>query len=678
MPSVADLSQHGRATEWHPSSTLSTGTALASDALLHAALVTGWPVLAITGAGLSSLLWSPRLVTARHAALLTSVVCATLLPRVQFVDEQVASAIASVTPVAISPTFLLRATTLPLILLCIFSHSRSRYISIFGTGALAVVGLVSYSILAAVRADLEAAGTMTIGLLAAMEAWNGWRLWQHQEGLATTTPVAFTALAATIAISLWTPPGVLESRRVGVWWPRSPVPEFRTPADGIGWGNVGHFSELPRLLSSAGYQVSRVTDLKTLDTDILVLPPPFRELEAEEVASVRSFVRLGGRLLLIGEHTNLDGVRDRFGAILADTNMSLNFDTTNGVFGDSTATLFGPHVGENPYFTHNRGASIAISGPRPVSLLVGSWWHSDVGDSLAPERGFLSDYRMTRGDRVGNLTLAARVRYGLGHIVLWGDGSPFLNQNLPLNSRYILSLFRDIGSEAPLPWTGPLAAVLLASLFALTRAPTAAGAVALLSLLLPLRVDAAAVLPPNVAVISDREHNAFSRDPFSDRGVTGLGLALSRMGYIPWIGDWTNTSSQPRLILVINPAVLSGYAVKNLLAAAQAGSTVVFSGGGEDLAFRRAIEAVGAAVETTPLGRQVGEQFTTYEAWRLHATRGEPLIANGIPIGAIVSIGTGRVIVLADRGFFFSKNLETETHFDDKNQQFLKWMLASR
>jgi hypothetical protein len=649
-----------------------------ADVLLYSSLLTGAGSLAILGAATGPLIWVCAPVRVRHVALLLSLLCFTLLAHGQIVDEWGIAFQGYWLPVTVSPSFLLRPTLLPILFTAAASPHRSQLVAATGAIGLTLLALGSYQVLSIWRVDLETAGFLTCAIVAAIEAWNAYWIWRPSDLVASFRLVSVTAVAAVASIAVWVPPSSPRPSRIAIWWPDPSTPEFKTSVEGKGWANIGHFGELPRLLAAGGHRVSTVRSLRSVDADLLILPPPFRTIRPEEIDGVRDFVISGGRLLLIGEHTNLDSVRDTFGQLLAGSGIGLNFDTTNGLFGDTTMTLQGPHVHANPYITHNRGASIAVFALRPTVLLRGTWWHSDVGDSLAPERSFLSDYRLSRGDRLGNLVLAARTRLGQGEILLWGDGSPFLNQNLPFNGRYLLSTIQDVVGQSTFYWLGPAAAIFLCGLFAVDRSQIVAGLVILIALVAPTRANTEAALPASVAIISDGEQNDFSRDPFSDQGITGLSLSLNRLGYMPWLGDWRQATTAPQLLFIVNPVVASATASSRLRALAESGSTVVIAGGGYSDAFQRMVEGFGATVTGPPLGSIVADGFTTYAAWRLDVALGTPLMANETPIGTVIRVGKGRIVLLADSGFFYSKNLETEIVYDAKNQRFLKWLVTGQ
>lgn len=647
-----------------------------SSALLYAAIVCGSDALALCGVVLSPLMWQTNPATRRHLALVTSVLAVVLGPRFLAVDEGLALFQSRWAWIAIAPSFAFRPSMLPLLGLLAFRRRRVRLalaLNVVVAGILFIAAQVS----SLHRVGLETVGFLAFAAAAVVETVNAWYFWTEPDGQVARAPLVVAMTLACVTLALWVPPVVpRRGAEIRFWWPTAPMPEFGTVEQGYGWSRIGHTGEFPRLLERAGYRVTRRSDFDALHSRLLVLPLPFRPLKAGEVEGIRRYVVEGGRALVIGEHTSLDGVRDSVNPILAGTGLSLNFDTTNALFGDGTLALTGPHVAQNPYLTHNRGASLRLTTLRAVPLLVGSWWHSDYGDPLAPDHAYLSDYRLSPRDRIGRVVLAARVPLGRGEIVVWGDGSPFLNQNLVFNSRYLLDIVNDLAGEVRWRWLAPGLAVALLTLWVASARSEMIGITALVALLAPIVWSREAPMPQPLAVVSDSESNGFDRDAFSEKGVTGLGVWLTRAGYVAWLGDWKGLRTPPRLLFVLNPnrAITDGH-VGRLRAIAESGATVVIAGGGDSQTFRAMAEKLQCQVVGAPIGSVSGTQFTTYSAWRLDCTQGTPLLAGDVPVGVVVAAGHGRIVIIADSGFFLSKNLETESQYDLKNQQFLETIL---
>lgn len=643
----------------------------------------GSSTLALIGAALAVLLVRTGYGLGPHVALATSFATVRALGGADALVDPALASVAAAGHVAVHPALVWQPAALALLFLGMFVRRRAfAPFMVVAALAVAIVGALQW--MARGKPELSAVGFLLFWGALAQLAVAGWGLWRERGSTASRTAglVLITASFCGLLTSDFRLTQGSE-RRVTIWWPDAPLPEFGSTQDDVGWANIGQYGELPKLLRRAGYQVTTMESLDAVSDPIIVLPVPFRYLNASETAQVRQQVSKGANLLLIGEHSNLDGVQEAFNKILAGTGVALNFDTTNGLFGDGTFSLSGPFADDNPFLTHNRGASLRVSSVRAQVLLRGSWWHSDAGDRLAPEKAFLSDYRLSGGDRVGNLVLAARVPVGQGSVVVWGDSSPFLNQNLVYNSRFELTLFEALAARPASPWPTFVIglAVMVGGLFLWTwlRLHEIPWLLVVFLVLWHPSHAVPASLPHPFAVVSDHENNGFDHDPFSPKGVTGLGVWATRNGYVPWVGDWTTLRDLPDVLFITNPnmAITNAY-VNRLKAVMDAGGTVVVSGGGDSRTFCDISSRFGAEVVGPPLGRLKGDGFTTYSAWQLRSDVGDHISAGGVTVGAVQRHGKGRLVLIADDGFFYSTNIETETTYDLDNQQFLRRLVAIR
>jgi len=643
--------------------------------LLYASLALSAPLLGVVGALASPLLWFGSARRRNVALLITSAAVLVGSQHFAFVEHWLVVVMGMLLPVAAAVGFLIRPSGITVLLLAPGGDKKVGLALALNIASVAL-SLALVQLFAWNRSEIADLGYALLSIAACTEALNAWALWQYRGGPPVHRALHLALVVAVLGIASQPPVRTGAKSDVTVWWPAHGRQEFATVNDGFGWSNIGQVGELPLLLRKAGYTVALRPDLENVSGSIIVVPVPVRPLRSAEIDALRRAVMAGSRLLLIAEHTNLDGVRDSFNGVLEGTGIKVNFDTTNAVFGDSTVSLSGFLVRANPHVTHNRGASLAVRDPRAMVLLKGGWWHSDIGAPLSPERGYLSDYRLSPGDCLGNLVLAARTRLGRGEVFVWGDGSPFLNQNLAYNSRFILALMSEVGGEDRLPWIAPVSAAVMLLLWVSARRPEIVGIALVVTLALPFRPLSDAPLPVGLAVISDEENNGFDRDAFSPNSVTGLGIALTRAGLVPSIMHWSSLAQQPRIVFVINPqrAITKRYA-RRLADLASSGSTVVISGAGDNDTFRKLAGFFGAGPEGPPLGSLSGADFTTYSAWRMKISQGQLLKAGDVDVGTVITVGEGRVVLIADSGFFLSRNLEADTEFDAKNLMFVTTLI---
>jgi len=74
-------------------------------------------------------------------------------------------------------------------------------------------------------------------------------------------------------------------------------------------------------------------------------------------------------------------------------------------------------------------------------LVIGKAGYSDIGDMENTADGYLGDMRFNRGERIGNLVLAAEAAYGEGIFMAFGDTTLFQNTVIPYSYPFIDNIF---------------------------------------------------------------------------------------------------------------------------------------------------------------------------------------------------------------------------------------------
>ncbi|MDR2133236.1 MAG: hypothetical protein LBP30_07825, partial [Clostridiales Family XIII bacterium] len=241
-------------------------------------------------------------------------------------------------------------------------------------------------------------------------------------------------------------PETPEGKRVVFW--DSGI-DFSLPEKGrYGLENAGMFGFLPRYLETRGYSCAIVgaPDAKALKSaDLLVIINPMSTPDAEALDAIRDFVEGGGGLLAAGDHTGGEQIRLPLNAILAPAGISLNFDSATpfkALWADEFVTRRSPvfagvSAGQIQTVV---GASLELSRPAKP-LLVGRCGYSDAGDAANAADGFLGDRQFNRGERVGDLILAAAAECGKGRIAAFGDTSFLQNIGIAYSYPLIDNLF---------------------------------------------------------------------------------------------------------------------------------------------------------------------------------------------------------------------------------------------
>ena len=161
---------------------------------------------------------------------------------------------------------------------------------------------------------------------------------------------------------------------------------------------------------------------------VIIIKTPALDYTPEEIERLEKYVKNGGGLLLIGDHTNLFGHTQRLNAVAAPYGIEFRIDAT---FPWDTAP---PYVHQPSRYT---SGDFLLKGIGPFAVLTAasvvdrSFW----GNPFVRTTGLVSegaDYsnmnyfgplRFSPEDRVGPLALAMAKPYGRGKVVAWGDST---------------------------------------------------------------------------------------------------------------------------------------------------------------------------------------------------------------------------------------------------------------
>jgi hypothetical protein len=377
-------------------------------------------------------------------------------------------------------------------------------------------------------------------------------------------PLALLGLALTLPplVSLYPGPLSLAGKKIVVH--EKGFLNWMKPKHGeYGRLSVGMYGMLPEFLRSYGAQCLISPELSASELDgasLLVLIFPNKPWAPGQLERIWEFVRRGGSLLVLGEHT----VREkeggnRFNDVLQPTALRVAFDSSMFEIG---GWLESYHALANPATIGVRahrnefgvviGASVEARWPaRP--LLVGLYGFSDPGDPTNDESkggSMMGNHHYDAGEKLGDQLLAAEQRFGRGRVLVFGDTSGFSNGILFGAHDFVARLYASLCDEPGALWFRGLlsgaAALLLGGLLSLRRAavPWLLGLVAVMFSISSWTAaswshHAATVLPdgrsrtPNRLAYIDTSHlERSSGESWRDEGLGGLQLTLMRNGYL--------------------------------------------------------------------------------------------------------------------------------------------------
>jgi hypothetical protein len=511
----------------------------------------------------------------------------------------------------------------------------------------------------------------------------------------TRAALAIVALCVLGSCAIWMRrPVSLVGQRIGILSDSSAA---WLPSVEAGYGGTAApiLGDCADLLAALGARVSRVSgplDARALaELDALILPTPARPFDAASASAVAAFVRRGGGLMALAEHTDLAGNRRHLNPILAPFGISVNDDSALAVPGEPWRSAFAvrPHAvipGEVSPDRHGVaiGASLALSGPaRP--LLVG---RGLFADRAAPGPA-LGNLQYSRPERMGDVVVAATSTPESGRVLVFGDPSPLMNY--PLHSTdgmiargaaWLTGGLPDFGGPMV---AGFLACALLALLATPGRRPGQRLLVALLAaplavLLAP--VDALAVpppLPPGRAALIDTSHRpALATGDSFNTSTAGAARGLRRAGLLPSRMDrWDDAAvARAGALLLFSPtrdlSSREATAIDRMLA--RGGTLLVATGGAELPPTPRLDAYLGARVAPTPLGPVAatvgGREARFPSAWAIDARDPacHPLAARwDRPVVVEARRGAGRIVLVGDPAVFLGDHTEGHERFDEGN-----------
>ncbi len=571
---------------------------------------------------------------------------------------------------------------------------------------------------------------------AALFRWSAWAprvksaIRNPQSAIASFL-IVLAAVLLPMATSLYPSPPDLHGKKI-VFYEKGFLNWLKPTHGSYGRLGSGMYGMLPVYLESLGARSVISKDLSEEDlhaADALILIFPDQPWVEGQLDRIWSFVRRGGSLLVLGEHTTRD--RDgssRFNDVLGPTSMRVAFDCATFAVGgwlQSYEAMIHPTTVGIPDDRNQLGIVIGASlqaGWRARPIAVGRWGWSDLGDE-GSSRAMIGNDRYDPGEKLGDLLLAAEQPVGQGKVIAFGDTSSFTN-GINVGSHVFTSrLFAYLANgsaRAHALWRQLLGLLLGAAVLGpLIRWPKERMVVLLALGLAGSFVVTSAVTshawesfpdgrlkyPNNLAYIDASHLEASSGESWRGDGVGGLVLTLMRNGYLTLSLPQLNIARLERAGLFISIAPHRGFSSSERAAIrdfVNRGGTFILTVGCDDAGPSRPLLSdfgfsVGSdrlnALESVPMGhfkspylqsedRRVFVRF--HAAWPVLCTEADAqVIAYGrdnLPVIVLRRVGAGKVVVIGDTRFATNDNLEREDGepFEGlrENADFWRWFLT--
>lgn len=484
--------------------------------------------------------------------------------------------------------------------------------------------------------------------------------------------------------------------------------DWRVPVFGVyGERSSGMFGLLPEYLEARGYsmaKVSTITEENLSESNVLVLINLQEAVSDKEKESIWKYVREGGSLLVLGDHTNVGGLMDSFNTLLEPVPIKFRFDSAkSGRYGWQDSLGFLPHP--ITYGLRDEtdtqiwvGASLDCQAPSSP-VITGRYAHSDIGNSLNEERAFLGNMRLDPGEQLGDVILAAESRYGKGKVLVFGDTSSFQNSSIFTANEFLDGVFRWLVSKE-IPgremWPKIVAGIFFVlAVFSLTRSRWSlvtlliCGAVLSVSIAVPRIIqggDDEEEIRAEVAYVDYSHVGRFDLMSWEDDSIGGLSNNLLRNGFMPFLlRDFSKEKlAHSKLLVLIAPTKpFQKKEIGEIKAFVERGGTLVVSVGWEEReASAPLLESLGFYIDSVPLGPvelKRGDYDVKFpKAWPIICNNGETKVFAeqwGAPVAMAKKHGNGRIIAIGDSYFLLNQNLEGNQEYSLGNIMLLRDML---
>jgi hypothetical protein len=532
-----------------------------------------------------------------------------------------------------------------------------------------------------------------------------------RRGLRVAVPLAAVLAVCFVLVALQ-PPATAANKNILIYDsipgpPRVDVPVFGS----YGLEKGGMFGLLPDYLRGWGYSVRVVPEI--VDSDLawagtLVTFNLRSTLTSATDSAVDAFVETGGSLLVCGDHTGREQIRDPSNALLKPYGITLDFDAAiplvdgwaNGL--DIRAHPIVSHVSDSE-FRVLIGASLNVTPPART-LISGRDGYSDRGDVANVAGGFLGNMKFDAGERLGDLPLVAESSAGAGRVLVFGDTTSFQNPALPYSYRFVDGVFRWLSSAGST--AGWRTVQLVATLLLVACAFVLYASARKMTVLLVLPVSAmlvAILLSGLVSGTSHADDTAFSSPhavidlshfeaPNRWRGgdsVDGLALNLQRNGYACFAMSDFDAALVQNADVVVVPTPLEPFDRTQLDAVdtcVRSGGLLIVTAGSERPAGSFGLlQYYGFGLGRAPLGKATsawdGHPVHFWSAWPVEMRAGlqAKVIADvwSYPVAAYRPEGAGGVLVVGDGSFLFNKNLEDAFSYNEDNILFFRELLKA-
>ncbi len=243
--------------------------------------------------------------------------------------------------------------------------------------------------------------------------------------------ILFIAVIAAIWIFSMYIPGQSNSKKLNILideghgdWESAAPGQFNA---GFGRTSLYNYEQLVTILKLYNHDVNLQKDIMSGKPDVILIKTPVAAYTVKERLYIKRFVKRGGLLIVIGDHTNLFGITDNLNELLLDFKVQFNSDA---VIPERGVDLYINNEWPNYSKLLSRGKSVLIQTPASISnespfstaslLLSNASFSEPV--SYDNDRYF-GNLVPSNEDYSGISEIASFTKYGDGGVILFGDST---------------------------------------------------------------------------------------------------------------------------------------------------------------------------------------------------------------------------------------------------------------
>jgi len=456
-----------------------------------------------------------------------------------------------------------------------------------------------------------------------------------------------------------------------------------------------------------------ITEEILKDVDIFVVISINKKFTNDEYKTIWKYVENGGSLLVLGDHTDLGGMREPLNNLLSPVGISFRFDSglpieQNFDWEPCYELMYHPITYKNEILEKidiSVGSTLDINNVNSFPIIFGKYGLSDEGDYQ--NDSYLGDYEYNPGEQIGDITLVAGAYYGKGKVIVFGDTSSFQNMALPNSISFVKNVFNWLAFSS-----NGLVKIIQIILFFILFIFSIIFYIFLSKqrinfLIFPLIICLAVILAiiinsnliidtstkGNIAYIDTTHNEFFNKGALRVNSIDGTITNLMRNDYLPIIlRDFSEEKIKNSELLIFNSPkdVINDQEINFLKDYMYNGGYIILASGfnGKE-SYKNFLNEFGLDVYDFPLGpvpytednpEEYIEQPRFVDSWVINienAVNTESFY--NITIGdytytlvTFTNYGSGGLLFICDSQFLYDKNVESTEELWPGNIQFLK------